>query len=49
MAEGAAWAEVPPSLTQRLVTNVLVDSAPDIDGPGALPGRLNLVRDLVRQ
>ena len=32
MAEGAAWAAVPPSLTQRLVTNVLVDSAPDVDG-----------------
>lgn len=35
MADGTAWAEVPPSLTQRLVTNVLVEAT---DGDAGAAG-----------
>lgn len=44
MAEGTAWAEVPPSRTQRLVTNVLVEPR----GDGTVLARSALLLHRVR-
>lgn len=45
MVEGPAWAEVPPSLTQRLVTNVMVGEP---DGTGSLAVHSALLLHRVR-